>query len=71
MAHSLGLEVIAEGVETEEQRQFLLKHGCESLQGFLLSKPSPASAVLDLLRGDASASQATLAEGEPGRGRAR
>ena len=39
MAHSLDLDVIAEGVETEEQRQMLLKKGCTQFQGYLFSKP--------------------------------
>ena len=41
MSHSLGLEVIAEGVETEEQRDFLALHDCHGYQGFLFSKPLP------------------------------
>ena len=41
MAHNLQLDVIAEGVETEEQRQFLLDNGCTHFQGYLFSKPVP------------------------------
>jgi diguanylate cyclase (GGDEF)-like protein/PAS domain S-box-containing protein len=39
MAHSLNLHVIAEGVETIEQRQFLLDNGCEHFQGYLVGRP--------------------------------
>jgi diguanylate cyclase (GGDEF)-like protein len=39
LANSLGIAVIAEGVETEAQRQFLARHGCPTYQGFLFSKP--------------------------------
>jgi EAL domain-containing protein (putative c-di-GMP-specific phosphodiesterase class I) len=41
IAQSLGIDVIAEGVETEEQHQFLLKIGCTHFQGYLFSKPVP------------------------------
>lgn len=41
MAHDLGIKVTAEGVETEEQLQFLLDHDCDFIQGFLFSKPMP------------------------------
>jgi diguanylate cyclase (GGDEF)-like protein/PAS domain S-box-containing protein len=43
MAHQLGIIVAAEGVETEEQRQFLASGGCDELQGYLLGRPAPAA----------------------------
>ena len=49
MAHSLGLTTVAEGVETLEQLACLHEHGCEEVQGFLLSRPLPADRLLDLL----------------------
>lgn len=41
MAHSLGLSVIAEGVENEQQQQYLMSQGCNNFQGYLFSKPLP------------------------------
>lgn len=45
MGHNLGLRVVAEGVETTEQLEFLRQHGCDEIQGFLISEPRPASEV--------------------------
>jgi diguanylate cyclase (GGDEF)-like protein/PAS domain S-box-containing protein len=42
MAHKLGMKVIAEGIETQEQLDYLKKAGCDYGQGYLLSKPMPA-----------------------------
>ncbi len=49
MAHGVGNVVVAEGVETREQADFLVKHGCDELQGYLFSRPVPADQVHTLL----------------------
>jgi diguanylate cyclase (GGDEF)-like protein/PAS domain S-box-containing protein len=51
MANNLGLDVIAEGVETENQRIFLETHGCQTFQGYLFSKPVPLADFQQLLGG--------------------
>jgi EAL domain-containing protein (putative c-di-GMP-specific phosphodiesterase class I) len=50
MAHGLGMETTAEGIETREQWLFLRRHGCEEGQGYLLSRPVDATAIDVLLQ---------------------
>lgn len=49
MAHALNLEVIAEGVETKEQRQLLINNGCGHFQGYLFARPLPIEDMTKLL----------------------
>ena len=55
MAQGLSLQPLAEGIETEEQRTFLLEQGCALGQGYLFSKPAPAEAIERIVRGLADA----------------
>lgn len=48
LAHSMNIIVIAEGVETTGQRDFLVQHGCDEIQGFLYSMPLPAEDYAEL-----------------------
>ena len=50
MAHALGLEVVAEGVELTAQRDFLAHQGCDQIQGWLVARAMPAPAFEDWLR---------------------
>ncbi|MDC1050935.1 EAL domain-containing protein [Candidatus Marinimicrobia bacterium] len=50
LGHKLGLEVIAEGVETKQQIEFLKKYACDQIQGFILSKPLPIDKFEELLK---------------------
>jgi len=45
MAHNMKLEIVAEGVETVQQLEFLQAYGCDEIQGFLFSEPLPADAM--------------------------
>jgi EAL domain-containing protein (putative c-di-GMP-specific phosphodiesterase class I) len=49
MAHHLGFKVLAEGVETQAQLDFLIEHGCDMYQGYFYSKPIPAEDFAKLL----------------------
>ena len=49
LAHNLGLEVVAEGVETTEQRELLRTCQCDSIQGYLISRPVPEAEALRLV----------------------
>jgi diguanylate cyclase (GGDEF)-like protein len=59
MAHALGLEVVAEGVETAAQRDFLTENGCDLGQGYLFARPLPAAEVAQLLASPFSAVETT------------
>lgn len=50
MVKQLGLETIAEGVETEEQYEYLKKVNCDNIQGFLLGKPMDSASIIELIK---------------------
>ncbi len=52
MAHSLGLQLVAEGVENAEQKRFLERSGCDRLQGYHIGRPIPGDELLDQLRAE-------------------
>ncbi|AVO42600.1 EAL domain-containing protein [Simplicispira suum] len=55
LGSSLGLQVVAEGVETQEQQAFLERHHCHAWQGYLLSRPVPAQEFAALVRAHGAA----------------
>ena len=67
MAHGLGLTVVAEGVESEEQLAILRHEGCDEVQGFLMSPAVPGERFTTMLRDrDLASSSPALSGGEPG-----
>ncbi len=60
MAHGLGLEAIAEGVETEDQFRFLQSKGCDLMQGYLLGRPAPLADIAACLSAGAAPSPPEL-----------
>lgn len=56
LAHGLGLQITAEGVETPEQADYLVRQGCDVLQGYLFARPMPAAELEALLSGGAPGS---------------
>ena len=56
MAHSLDMRVVAEGVETEQQRKVLVQLGCDELQGYLFSRPIPADDLITFVRNSLASS---------------
>ena len=61
LAHNLKLSVIAEGVETAEQLDYLRRHGCDEMQGYYFSRPLAAPAFEALLRERATLGSVTSA----------
>lgn len=64
MAHNLGLEVIAEGVETADQAAFLQAQGCEEVQGYFYARPLPAQAFAQFLKINTARPQRLSSEAE-------
>jgi EAL domain-containing protein (putative c-di-GMP-specific phosphodiesterase class I) len=65
MAHSLRIPVVAEGVETEEQLEFLRQRGCEEVQGFLFSPAVPPQGLARLLESEKEDDRAAGRAAEP------
>jgi EAL domain-containing protein (putative c-di-GMP-specific phosphodiesterase class I) len=63
MGHALGLTVVAEGVETDAHQALLRKQGCDEMQGYLFSRPMPASRFGEYLKESQARSGARRARG--------
>jgi len=57
LSHSLNMHVIAEGVETEQQLEFLIQIGCDEIQGYYFSKPLPAKELVQIIKEKRNLSQ--------------
>ncbi len=66
LGHALGMKVLAEGVETNEQRVLLRLAGCDEMQGYLFAKPCPAEAIDKILSRSAARLSARRANGSTG-----
>ncbi|MGJ7457511.1 EAL domain-containing protein [Halomonas sp. RA08-2] len=64
IAHQLGLEVVAKGVEREAQRDCLVGFGCDILQGYLMGKPQPLPLLLATLEGATPSLEAAASQGD-------
>ena len=53
LSHALNIPIIAEGVETESERDFLRDEGCREIQGYLIGRPQPIADYADVTRGAA------------------
>jgi EAL domain-containing protein (putative c-di-GMP-specific phosphodiesterase class I) len=60
LSHMLGLQVVAEGVDSQPQLDFLRQQGCDRIQGFLLSKPLSAEDFAGLLKAGGGAVSAAM-----------
>ena len=60
LSHQLDMRVIAEGVETEQQRSFLKQHGCDEVQGYLFSRPVAPQQIAAMLLGEAADAEVTM-----------
>jgi EAL domain-containing protein (putative c-di-GMP-specific phosphodiesterase class I) len=67
MAYSMGMEVLAEGVETEVQRESLLSQGCMQYQGYLIARPQPNSEFIErMMRQSSPPSQPLFVQSDSG-----
>ncbi|MGH8221070.1 MAG: sensor domain-containing protein [Steroidobacteraceae bacterium] len=69
LGRALGLDVVAEGVETQEQWQFLAQEHCNSVQGYLFARPMPAAEAFQFLRATLAAPRLRSHPGVPRSGR--